>query len=113
MFLGEVSVPIWNPNMDDGFRVSQTIFFLSFIFFIVSVLMNLLNALAVAEVREMFENVKVETLNSLLTNVSYWENMLHGEPNHCFKWNSLFFFPNKAKRSHIIWGLHESYKHDM
>ena len=123
MFLGEVSV----PNMDDGFRVAQTIFFLSFIFFIVIVLMNLLNALAVAEVREMFEDVEVETLNSLLTTVSYWENLLHGDPNHRFKWSllplgwlarhvlpspsciavlpttSLYFFPNKAERRYTIW----------
>ena len=135
MFIGEVSVPIWNPNVDDGFRVAQTIFFLSFVFFIVIVLMNLLNALAVAEVREMFEDV--ETLNSLLTTVSYWENLLHGDSSRRFKLsllplarlarhvlpspsciavvptNSPFFFPNKAERNYIVWGLHESYKHDM
>ena len=75
-------------------------------------------------------------MSGLLTTVSYWENLLRGDPHHRFKWSLLplawlaeqvlpspsriavipatspYFFPIKAERSYIMWGLHESSKHD-
>ena len=83
MFIGEVGI----PPLTQEFYVIQAVFFLGFIFFFVIVLMNLLNALAVADAKDMLEDADMEMLHSLLTTVAFWENIVHGDPEHRFSWS--------------------------
>lgn len=82
MFIGEVSV----LDFSKDFYVIQSAFFLMFIFFMVIVLMNLLNALAVADANEMLEDADMEMLHGLLVTVTFWENLVHGDPHNRFQW---------------------------
>ena len=96
MFIGEVGIP---PFAEEFYAI-QAVFFLGFIFFLVIVLMNLLNALAVADAKELLEDAEMEMLRSLLKTVSFWENLLHGDPDNRLEWSLL---PLASLASSRLW----------
>ena len=68
MFVGEVE--LFDVSESVAFKWMEIGFFLSFIFFLLVVLMNLLNALAIADTKDLMDDAEMEMLSSLLETVS-------------------------------------------
>ena len=80
MFVGELEFSDIPINSDTYLGVLAYIFFLSFIFLIVVVLMNLLNGLAVNDTSDIKQKAEIYSYISRVETISYLESVLLGDP---------------------------------
>lgn len=92
MFVGELEFSDIPVNVDGGLGGLSYIFFLSFVFLIVVVLMNLLNGLAVSDTGVIQEEAEIVSYISQVETISYTESVLLGDPfNFLSNWPKLKF----------------------
>merc|ERR1712227_914779 len=80
MFVGELEFSDIPINSDTYLGVVAYIFFLTFIFLIVVVLMNLLNGLAVNDTSDIKQKAEIYSYISRVETISYMESVLLGDP---------------------------------
>merc|ERR1719189_767987 len=80
MFVGELEFSDIPVSLDSPFKYLNYIFFLSFVFLIVVVLMNLLNGLAVSDTGAIQEQAEIYSYLSRVETISYLESVLLGDP---------------------------------
>ena len=80
MFVGELEFSDIPINLDSALMPVNFIFFLSFVFLIVVVLMNLLNGLAVSDTGAIQEQAEIYSYLSRVETISYLESVLLGDP---------------------------------
>ena len=80
MFVGELEFSDIPINSDTYLGVLAYIFFLTFIFLIVVVLMNLLNGLAVNDTSDIKQKAEIYSYISRVETISYLESVLLGDP---------------------------------
>merc|ERR1712117_554109 len=80
MFVGELEFSDIPINSDTYLGVLAYIFFLTFIFLIVVVLMNLLNGLAVNDTSDIKQKAEIYSYISRVETISYMESVLLGDP---------------------------------
>jgi len=80
MFVGELEFSDIPINLDSNLAPLAYIFFLSFVFLIVVVLMNLLNGLAVSDTGLIREKAEIFSYRSQVETISTFESMLLGDP---------------------------------
>jgi len=80
MFVGELEFSDIPINLDSDLAPIAYIFFLSFVFLIVVVLMNLLNGLAVSDTGLIREKAEIFSYRSQVETISTFESMLLGDP---------------------------------
>ena len=92
MFVGELEFSDIPIDVDNYLSPLAYMFFLSFVFLIVVVLMNLLNGLAVSDTAIIQEKAEIVTYISRVDTISYTESVLLGDPFNflsnwpAFKW---------------------------
>ncbi|TRY61355.1 hypothetical protein TCAL_01796 [Tigriopus californicus] len=92
MFVGELEFSDIPVNLDGGLAGLAYVFFLSFVFLIVVVLMNLLNGLAVSDTGVIQEEAEIVSYISQVETISYTESVLLGDPfNFLSNWPKLKF----------------------
>ena len=90
MFVGELEFGDIPINLDSSLTPLSYIFFLSFVFLIVVVLMNLLNGLAVSDTGVIQEKAEIYSYISRVDTISYTESILLGDPfNFLSNWPAL------------------------
>ena len=80
MFVGELEFSDIPINIESSFMPLNYIFFLTFVFLIVVVLMNLLNGLAVSDTGAIQEQAEIYSYLSRVETISYLESVLLGDP---------------------------------
>jgi len=80
MFVGELEFSDIPINLDSKLAPLAYLFFLSFVFLIVVVLMNLLNGLAVSDTGLIREKAEIFSYRSQVETISTFESMLLGDP---------------------------------
>merc|ERR1711892_1084783 len=80
MFVGELEFSDIPINLDSNLAPLAYVFFLSFVFLIVVVLMNLLNGLAVSDTGLIREKAEIFSYRSQVETISTFESMLLGDP---------------------------------
>jgi hypothetical protein len=80
MFVGELEFSDIPINLDSPLAPVNYLFFLSFVFLIVVVLMNLLNGLAVSDTGAIQEKAEIYSYLSRVETISYLESVLLGDP---------------------------------
>eukprot|EP00092_Neocalanus_flemingeri_P011811 GFUD01012735.1.p1 GENE.GFUD01012735.1~~GFUD01012735.1.p1 ORF type:complete len:1017 (-),score=227.49 GFUD01012735.1:262-3312(-) len=80
MFVGELEFSDIPINLDSDLAPVAYVFFLSFVFLIVVVLMNLLNGLAVSDTGLIREKAEIFSYRSQVETISTFESMLLGDP---------------------------------
>ena len=80
MFVGELEFSDIPINSDTYLGIMAYIFFLTFIFLIVVVLMNLLNGMAVNDTSEIKQKAEIYSYISRVETISYMECVLLGDP---------------------------------
>jgi len=80
MFVGELEFSDIPINLESNFAPVNYLFFLSFVFLIVVVLMNLLNGLAVSDTGAIQEKAEIYSYLSRVETISYLESVLLGDP---------------------------------
>jgi len=80
MFVGELEFSDIPIDLESSLYPLNYLFFLSFVFLIVVVLMNLLNGLAVGDTREIQEQAEIYSHLSRVETISYLESVLLGDP---------------------------------
>merc|ERR1719477_507039 len=80
MFVGELEFSDIPINLDSKLAPLAYLFFLSFVFLIVVVLMNLLNGLAVSDTGLIREKADIFSCRSQVETISTFESMLLGDP---------------------------------
>ncbi len=80
MFVGELEFSDIPIKLDTSLTPVAYIFFLSFVFLIVVVLMNLLNGLAVSDIGVIWEQAETVSYISRVDTISYTEAFLLGDP---------------------------------
>ena len=80
MFVGELEFSDTPINIDSDLAPVAYVFFLSFVFLIVVVLMNLLNGLAVSDTGLIREKAEIFSYRSQVETISTFESMLLGDP---------------------------------
>ena len=80
MFVGELEFSDWPVDLQSRLAPLAYIFFLSFVFLIVVVLMNLLNGLAVSDTGIIREKAEIFSYRSQVETISTFESMLLGDP---------------------------------
>merc|ERR1719481_2488301 len=80
MFIGELEFSDLPINIESDLAPVAYIFFLSFVFLIVVVLMNLLNGLAVSDTGLIREKAEIFSYRSQVETISTFESMLLGDP---------------------------------
>ena len=90
MFVGELEFADIPIVLDSPLTPLSYIFFLSFVFLIVVVLMNLLNGLAVSDTGIIQEKAEIVSYISRVETISYTESVLLGDPfNFLSNWPAL------------------------
>merc|ERR1719356_2256851 len=80
MFVGELEFSDIPINLDSHLAPLAYVFFLSFVFLIVVVLMNLLNGLAVSDTGLIRDKAEIFSYRSQVETISTFESMLLGDP---------------------------------
>merc|ERR1719483_643583 len=80
MFVGELEFSDIPINLESNLAPLAYVFFLSFVFLIVVVLMNLLNGLAVSDTGLIREKAEIFSYRSQVETISTFESMLLGDP---------------------------------
>jgi len=80
MFVGELEFSDIPINLDSFLMPVNYLFFLTFVFLIVVVLMNLLNGLAVSDTGVIQEQAEIYSYLSRVETISYLESVLLGDP---------------------------------
>lgn len=80
MFVGELEFSDIPINLDSDLAPVAYVFFLTFVFLIVVVLMNLLNGLAVSDTGLIREKAEIFSYRSQVETISTFESMLLGDP---------------------------------
>jgi len=80
MFVGELEFSDIPIDLDSDLAPVAYVFFLSFVFLIVVVLMNLLNGLAVSDTGLIREKAEIFSYRSQVETISTFESMLLGDP---------------------------------
>jgi len=80
MFVGELEFSDIPINLESSLAPVHYLFFLSFVFLIVVVLMNLLNGLAVSDTGAIQERAEIYSYLSRVETISYLESVLLGDP---------------------------------
>lgn len=80
MFVGEIEFANIPVNLESPLSPLGYLFFLSFVFLMVVVLMNLLNGLAVSDTGIIQEKAEIYTYMSQVDTISYTESILLGDP---------------------------------
>jgi len=80
MFVGELEFSDIPIDLDSSLAPLSYIFFLSFVFLIVIVLMNLLNGLAVSDTGLIREKAEIFSYRCQVETISTFESMLLGDP---------------------------------
>jgi len=80
MFVGELEFSDIPVDLDSKLAPLAYVFFLSFVFLIVVVLMNLLNGLAVSDTGLIREKAEIYSYTSQVETISTFESMLLGDP---------------------------------
>ena len=80
MFVGELEFGDLPFDLDSDLAPLSYLFFLSFVFLIVVVLMNLLNGLAVSDTGLIREQAEIFSYRSQVETISTFESMLLGDP---------------------------------
>ena len=80
MFVGELEFSDIPVDLNSKFAPLAYVFFLSFVFLIVVVLMNLLNGLAVSDTGLIREQAEIYSYRSQVETISTFESMLLGDP---------------------------------
>merc|ERR1719410_3097123 len=80
MFVGELEFSDIPINIESSFMPLNYLFFLTFVFLIVVVLMNLLNGLAVSDTGAIQEQAEIYSYLSRVETISYLESVLLGDP---------------------------------
>jgi len=95
MFVGELEFSDIPVNLDGDMAPVSYLFFLSFVFLIVVVLMNLLNGLAVSDTGAIQEHSEIVSYLSRVGTISYYEMGLLGDPFQLLaSWPRLGFMKN-------------------
>ena len=95
MFVGELEFSDIPINLDSPLATLDYLFFLSFVFLIVVVLMNLLNGLAVSDTGVIQEKAEIVSYISRVETISYTESVLLGDPfNFLSNWPALRWLSN-------------------
>ena len=95
MFVGELEFSDIPIDLESRFSPLSFIFFLSFVFLIVVVLMNLLNGLAVSDTGAIQEKAEIYGYISQVETISYTESILLGDPfNFLSNWPTLKWLLN-------------------
>ena len=116
MFVGELEFSDIPIDVEDNLSPLAYLFFLSFVFLIVVVLMNLLNGLAVSDTGIIQEKAEIFTYISRVDTISYTESVLLGDPfdflsnwpafkwlKNCGSWSCCFqILKNKFCKDTII-----------
>ena len=90
MFVGELEFSDIPIDITSHLGILGYIFFLSFVFLIVVVLMNLLNGLAVSDTGEIQNKAEIVSYISRVETISYTESVLLGDPfNFLSNWPRL------------------------
>ena len=80
MFVGELEFSDIPINLESSLYPLNYLFFLSFVFLIVVVLMNLLNGLAVSDTGRIQEQAEIYSHLSRVETISYLESVILGDP---------------------------------
>merc|ERR1719192_2335825 len=80
MFVGELEFSDIPISLESSFMPLNYLFFLTFVFLIVVVLMNLLNGLAVSDTGAIQEQAEIYSHLSRVETISYLESVLLGDP---------------------------------
>ena len=80
MFVGELEFSDIPINLENSLYPLNYLFFLSFVFLIVVVLMNLLNGLAVSDTGRIQEQAEIYSHLSRVETISYLESVILGDP---------------------------------
>jgi len=80
MFVGELEFSDIPISLESSFMPLNYLFFLTFVFLIVVVLMNLLNGLAVSDTGAIQEQAEIFSYLSRVETISYLESVLLGDP---------------------------------
>ena len=80
MFVGELEFSDIPINLESSMMPVNFIFFLTFVFLIVVVLLNLLNGLAVSDTAAIQEQAEIYSYLSRVETISYLESVLLGDP---------------------------------
>merc|ERR1719225_988715 len=80
MFVGELEFSDIPINLESSMMPVNFIFFLTFVFLIVVVLLNLLNGLAVSDTGAIQEKAEIYSYLSRVETISYLESVLLGDP---------------------------------
>merc|ERR1712222_312364 len=80
MFVGELEFSDIPINLESALMPVNFIFFLTFVFLIVVVLMNLLNGLAVSDTGRIQEQAEIYSHLSRVETISYLESVILGDP---------------------------------
>ena len=80
MFVGELEFSDIPINLESSLYPLNYVFFLSFVFLIVVVLMNLLNGLAVSDTGRIQEQAEIYSHLSRVETISYLESVILGDP---------------------------------
>jgi len=80
MFVGELEFGDIPIDLESQFAPLAYVFFLSFVFLIVVVLMNLLNGLAVSDTGDIRDKAEIFSYRSQVETISTFESMLLGDP---------------------------------
>ena len=95
MFVGELEFSDIPIDVDSQLGPLAYLFFLSFVFLIVVVLMNLLNGLAVSDTGIIQEKAEIVTYISRVDTISYTESVLLGDPfNFLSNWPAFQWLKN-------------------
>eukprot|EP00095_Tigriopus_kingsejongensis_P003021 maker-scaffold170_size291898-snap-gene-1.41 protein:Tk03021 transcript:maker-scaffold170_size291898-snap-gene-1.41-mRNA-1 annotation:"transient receptor potential cation channel protein painless" len=90
MFVGELEFSDIPVDLESSLAPLSYLFFLSFVFLIVVVLMNLLNGLAVSDTGVIQEKAEIVSYISQVATISYTESVLLGDPfNFLSNWPRL------------------------
>ncbi|XP_059093898.1 transient receptor potential channel pyrexia-like [Tigriopus californicus] len=95
MFVGELEFSDIPIDLESNLSPLSYLFFLSFVFLIVVVLMNLLNGLAVSDTGVIQEKAEIVSYISRVETISYTESVLLGDPfNFLSNWPALKWLLN-------------------